>query len=181
MKSVRSLISVVLFLLCGVVRAAAQTDAAALIVSVVKPRMTVSITDDRGQLVEGRVANLSDRAVRVRFGEGIREVLFDRILRIEDPDRARDGALRGFGVGFVIGLVTGVAAVGDNHYRGGPGAGDVISIAVGMGLYGALFGAGIDALADNRHTLYQRGDPPQARVSPIIGRGVAGAAVSLRW
>ena len=44
-----------------------------------------------------------------------------------------------------------------------------------------LRGTGIDALFNNRRTLYERGGRLQARVSPVVGLGVRGAAVSVTW
>jgi len=139
----------------------------------VKPGLKVSVTDQRGGSVEGRVQEVSDRFVRLSVKGRPRDILIEEVVRIERPDSVKNGALIGFGVGATMGLV----ATAFDPQSGGL----LVSRTLGNGLISAGIGALIDAAIDSRRTLYQRGPGPQARLHPVIGRHVRGVAATVEW
>ena len=139
----------------------------------VKPGLKVSVTDQRGASVEGRVQEVSDRFVRLSVKGRVRDIPVEEVVRIERPDTVKNGALIGFGVGVSSGLV---AIAFDPH-----GGALAVSRTLGNGVVCAGIGALIDAAMDSRRTLYQRGPGPQTRLHPVIGRHVRGVAATVEW
>ena len=139
----------------------------------VKPGLKVSVVDDRGASVEGRVQEVSGRFVRLTVRGSSREIPVDEIVRIERPDTVKNGALIGLGIGMGMGLI---ATLSDP--RGGA---VMVSRVLGNGLVCAGIGALIDAAQDHRRTLYERGPQPRVRVQPVIGRQVRGVAAIVEW
>ena len=158
--------------------AAAQTSGDR-VPDVVKKGLTVSVIDDQGRQIDGRVESVSDEAIRVSLRKGIEEVTLDRIVRIERPDSLRNGALIGLGFGVASSaILVGFATQSDSDNIQWPA---VVLASVSNIVGYTLLGTGIDAIFNNRRTLYERGRRPQARLSPVVGRGVRGGAVSLTW
>jgi len=139
----------------------------------VKPGLKVSVMDQRGASVEGRVQEVSDRFVRLSVKGRVRDIPVEEVVRIERPDTVKNGAWVGFGVGVSSGLV---AIAFDPH-----GGAVAVSRTLGNGVVCAGIGALIDAAIDSRRTLYQRGPGPQTRVHPVIGRHVRGVAATVAW
>ncbi len=140
----------------------------------VKPGLAVSVVDDSGRRVDGRVVDISDDAIRVSVRKTIEQIPMDRVVRIDKTDSLKNGAL----VGLAIGLSWGVfAAASDGDIDGQ----FLLTATLANGLVWTAFGTGIDAMVDGRRTLYQRSVGVQARVSPLVGRGVRGAALSVSW
>jgi hypothetical protein len=154
------------------VSAAAQT-----IESAVKSGMHVAVVDDQGREIDGRVESVSDKALLVRVKKDRKEIPLDSIVRIEHPDRLKNGALTGLFVGIGLGFLGGFA---DDQGYGRQPVFAIVS-ALGNGVICAGLGTGIDAMINRRRTLYQRGGEPQTRVAPIVGRHAAGAALSFSW
>ena len=152
--------------------AAAQAER---IVEVVKPGQHVLIVDEQGRRIDGRVDVASPEAVRVLTGSGSEEVLADRIVRIDRPDTLRNGALTGLGVGLSLGVLS-VAM-----QPRGTEAKWLFASLVSNGVACTLLGTGIDALFDNRRTLYERGRRLQTRIAPVVGSGVRGATLAVTW
>jgi hypothetical protein len=157
--------------------AAVHSASAQTIQSVVKPGARIAIVDDDGREIEGRVDTVSDTSLVVRVKKQRQEIPFDSIVRIEHPDSVKNGALTGLVVGIGLGLLGGFA---DDQGKGRQPTFAIIS-SLGNGVICAGFGTAIDALFNHRRTLYQRGDGPHTRVTPIVGRHAAGAALSLTW
>jgi hypothetical protein len=141
----------------------------------VRTGLKVSIVDEHGRQIDGRVDGVSEGVIRLSRRGAIEEIALDRVVRIDEPDGLRNGALAGLGVGLSLGLLG--AAV---QTRGAE-AKWVLAGILYNGVAFTLLGTGIDAVFDNRRTLYERGGRIQTRVSPIVGRGVRGAAVSWTW
>ena len=139
----------------------------------VESGLKVSIVDDRGVNIEGRVQEVSDRFVRLAFKGGSREIPIEHIVRIERPDTVKNGAL----IGLAIGAGTGLIATVSDPQRGAV----LVSRVLGNGVVCAGLGALIDGLQDHRRTLYERGPRPQARLHPVIGRHVRGVAAVIAW
>ena len=139
--------------------------------------LKVTVTDDRGVMVDGRVEAVSDRAVRLAIKGGSKEIPIEQIVRIERPDGVKNGAIGGFGVGVALGTMAAITAV-SGGYRG---AGFAVGSIVGNGVVCAGIGALIDAAVDGRKTLYERGRRTDTRMAPVVGPGVRGVAVSVSW
>ena len=99
----------------------------------------------------------------------------DRIVRIDKPDSLKNGALIGLGVGVSLGVFGSAMQAPDIEAKW------VLASIASNGVACTLLGTGIDALVDSRRTLYQRSGGVRGRVSPIVGRGVRGAAMTLSW
>ncbi len=97
-------------------------------------------------------------------------------MRIEKPDGLKNGALIGLGVGLGFGVVGATLMHGE-----GAESGQVAAAIVSNALAWTLLGTGIDAVFNNRRTLYERGRHLQTRVAPVVGAGVRGAAVAVTW
>jgi hypothetical protein len=169
-------VSVVLALLALPSASFAQANASA-IPDLVRSGQRLSIVDDAGRQVEGRIRSITKDAIGVSFRGTTVDLPLERIVRIERPDGIRNGALIGLGFGVATGIVGGLC---DPQGRGRRAWFVPIS-ALGNGVIWMAFGTGIDALVNNRRTIYQRGEGPKARVTPGIGRGAGGAALSLTW
>ena len=162
-------LSLLAFLLPSSAAAAEQT-----IPATVKSGLKVAVVDDVGGSVEGRVQEVSDRFVRLavewRHPGHPRS---KTVVRIEQPDTVKNGALIGLGIGVTMGLIAMPSgSAGRRRVRlahGGkrrdlrrPGCTD-------------RWGTG------RRRTLYERGPRPQARLHPVIGRHVRGVAATVEW
>jgi hypothetical protein len=176
---------VVCFLLCaGGTRGEAQEVASSFdeLAVLVKPGDKITVVDVTGTETKGRIGKLShDVLILVTSG---------RLRQLGDVDvatisRRRDDSLvNGAIIGAVAGAAYFVTAAMLLHDSDG---GDVIiptAIAGGVlfaGM-GAAAGVGIDALIAGRHVIYQK---PVGRarvsVSPIVGDGRRGAAVTVKF
>ena len=155
--------------------AVAQTTGAR-VADVVTTGMKVSVVDDDGRRIEGRVLEHSQESLRLSLNGSSQEIPIDRIVRIDKPDSLKNGALAGLGVGLAIGTFGAVLSSSGNIEPEWMLAGIVYQTVAWT-----LLGTGIDAMFNNRRTLYERGGRLQARVSPVVGRGVRGAAISVSW
>ena len=155
--------------------AVAQT-AGTRLADAVTTGMRVSVVNDDGRRVEGRVLEHSQESLWLSLDGSSQEIPIDRIVRIDKPDSLKNGALAGLGVGLAIGTFGAVLSSSGNIEPEWVLAGITYN-AVAF----TLLGTGIDAMFNNRRTLYERGGRFQARVSPVVGRGVRGAALSVTW
>ena len=171
----RSLPAVVVVAILVAPSLAAAQAAVDWLPSDVIPGKTVSVVEDDGRKVEGRVQEVSERGLRLTRRGTTEEISFDRIVRIDKPDGVKNGALVGLGVGLALGVFT-VAMQPEGSQPQWVLAGVVYnSVAF------TLLGTGIDAMVDTRRTLYERGRRPQARLAPVVGHGTRGAVLSLTW
>ncbi|MEO5741259.1 MAG: hypothetical protein ABIS29_11755 [Vicinamibacterales bacterium] len=141
----------------------------------IKPGDTLTITDDHGQRLRGKLVDLSASSL-VLVASGTRRLFQDtEVSTIEKrgADSLKNGALIGLSIGAglfgpVIGAVTGdwgLAAAGALFYGG-----------IGMGI-----GAGGDALIEGPRVIYAAA--PSARrtvnVAPILSRSRKGVLLSI--
>ena len=144
---------------------------------VVKTGQRVSIIDDEGRQIDGRVEGTSAESIRVALRKGTQEIPVDRIVRIDRPDSLRNGAYIGLGFGTATSaIMAGFATQAEN-----PQWGIVVATCAYNVVAYTLLGTGIDAMFNNRRTLFERGPGVKARLSPVVGRGVRGGAISLTW
>ena len=131
---------------------------------VVKTGQRVSIIDDEGRQVDGRVEGTSEEAIRVALRKGTQEIPVARIVRIDRPDSLRNGTYIGLGIGLATStILVGFATQADNPQWGVVAA----SCAYNVVAY-TLLGTGIDAMFNNRRTLFERGRG--AHGPPLPGR-----------
>ena len=155
--------------------AVAQTSGTRL-ADAVATGMKVSVVNDDGRRIEGRVLEHSQESLWLSLNGSSQEIPIDRIVRIDKPDSLKNGALVGLGIGLAVGTFGAVLSSNLKHRTGLDARGHCVPTVAWT-----LLGTGIDAMFNNRRTLYERGGRLQARVSPVVGRGVRGAAVSLAW
>jgi hypothetical protein len=124
----------------------------------------VTIADDRGLQLEGRIGALEPDRLTLISRRLRTEVAYDRIVRIDRPhDGLGNGALWGLGVGAALGFAlvldeefsecdsSGFLSCGDPH----PAAYALVPAIIG-GL-GAAIGVGVDALIRREPNIYRRG------------------------
>jgi hypothetical protein len=147
----------------------------------VKPGDTLTVVDDSGQRVEGKVSSLSASALSLTVSGKPRQFLSTDIDTIEKrgPDSLKNGALIGLAIGGGIGAagMIALAATADN-----PGA----FVAVGLLMYGGIgagIGSGVDALIEGRRVIYARSGSAGSTltVAPLLGKTRKGMRVSLRF
>jgi hypothetical protein len=144
--------ALLLLILASPPPAVAQTIGERIPVAV-KTGLRVSIIDDQGRKIEGRVDAVSEHGIRLRMRGGSEEIPVDRIVRIDGPDSLRNGALIGLGLGLATGVAGGAL---DPQWRDHRGTFMLVSV-IGNGVIWSALGTGIDAIFDNRRTLYERG------------------------
>lgn len=154
----------------------------------IKQGQKVSITDDRGQEVRGKIGAITADGVTIVADGKSTDLPYDRILRVDRPyDSLANGALYGLGVGAALGLGL-IVSEDQNHcgpeggfYCGDPTADNYVGATLLFAGLGTAVGVGIDALIHRDREIYRRGGGAVASVAPVIGRGVRGAAVSVTW
>jgi hypothetical protein len=147
----------------------------------VKPGDTLTVVDDSGQRVEGKVASLSASALSLTVSGTPRQFLNTDVNSIEKrgPDSLKNGALIGLAVGGGLGAVAMLALIATDDNPG--------PIAfVGALMYGGIgagIGVGFDALIEGRRVIYARSGSARSAltVAPLLGRTRKGARVSLRF
>lgn len=119
---------------------------------------------DSGEVVRGRLVELSPDSLVLLTPDNRRVTTpIDRVLRIEaHGDSLKNGAAIGAGV------MAGLAALGCGL---SDGSAFCLRAAVVNTAFGALIGAGIDALNGGRSTLYKKEAPPKS----------VGVSFKMRW
>jgi ribosomal protein L30/L7E len=169
--------------LCAV-PALAQTDTP--LARLVERGQTVEVRDDDGREVRGRIRAVSAATMTLEGADDVFEIPVAKITRIARPaDSLADGALIGFSAGAVFGLLGSTVGTSDcDAYYYGPcpeGAGFVVGSTLVFGAIGAGIGVGVDALIHRGRVIYRRDAGRQTRVTPVVGKGVAGAMASISW
>jgi hypothetical protein len=117
---------------------------------------TVAVTDTAGRTVRGPIVDLSSTGLVVLVAGSRRSFGHDEILRIRKrgPDRLRNGALWGLGIGAAVGWFLAAQGAGaDSGYADEAAA--FAPILIGAAL-GSGVGAGVDALFDGQQVIYAR-------------------------
>lgn len=130
------------------------------------------LTTASGERVEGTAGQVTGDAVVVATPAGIRTVPHADIVKVQKRDSLWTGPAYGAGAGLVLGLL--VLADDDTCPDSSAACRDEAgAVAVGMAMYGALIGWGIDALIKNRTTIFER----QAGRGTNVSIGFSGRAV----
>ena len=163
----------------------AYAQPSSLLGEVVRKGQTVEVIDDEGREITGKVSLVSQAALHLVSDGTATEIPFARITQIARPtDSLANGALIGLAAGAAFGVLGATVGTGDCDDYFGPcfeGPRYVIGSALIFGAIGAGIGVGIDALVRHNRIVYRRDAKLTARVVPIVGRGRAGAAMTLRW
>ncbi len=147
----------------------------------VKAGDTLTVTDQAGQRVRGKVVSLSNSVLNLTVSGTPRQFLSTDVNTIakRGPDSLKNGALIGLAIGGGIGTVGMLAlvAMDDN-----PGALAIVGALIYGGI-GAGIGTGFDALIEGDRTIFARSRSAGATftIAPILSRDRKGARVSLRF
>jgi hypothetical protein len=160
-------------------------SAATEIRAAVKEGETVTVLDDRGQKVKGRLLDVRDDALTIEVHHQPRDAPYTSIVRIDRTDSKKNGALIGLGVGAGFGI----AALAGSSCEPGPGAilcgqpdsGNYIATALFFGGIGAALGTGIDAVIRGTRTLYRRPGTASLHVRPVIDARILAGAATVSW
>jgi hypothetical protein len=147
----------------------------------VKPGDKLTVVDDSGQRVEGKVSSLSASALSLTVSGATRQFLSTEVNSIEKrgPDSLKNGALIGLAIGAGIGAA-GMIALAATADDPGP------FIAVGVLMYGGIgagIGTGFDALIEGRRVIYAKSGSAGSTVTvaPMFTGSRKGVRVSLRF
>jgi hypothetical protein len=177
-RSVRRRIA--LFAVLMLVPAAAQAQAPAPatsfaeLASRLKTGETVSVTDNAGRVVKGRVQQVSDTILVLGTDQGDLSLAATDVQRIVRPRHpVRKGALIGLGVGFPLGALACVFCDAGEHVRNGFAVGSL-----GMGI-----GAALGAAFPKKRVVFERTvtGRPRAAMSPMLSPRGAGVLLQFRW
>jgi hypothetical protein len=172
-------------LLCaGGTRVGAQSAASSFeqLAVQVKPGDKITVVDATGSEASGRIGSLSRDILTLTTPAGRRDLGEVDVVEIR---QRRDDSLKN---GAIIGAVAGTA-----YYvsmaallRDSDGGDVIIGTAIAGGVLfagmGAAAGLGIDALITHKRVIYRKsGGDTRIRVSPLIGRGSRGAAVTFKF
>ena len=142
---------------------------------------TVSVLDDSGVEVTGRLVRLDTSTIVVRVDDAERQFEASRVRRI---DRRGDSLGNGLIIGAIVGAAVGAFTYGladcpgDN--RSGPCPRARTAMFLGTtGTYAAL-GAGIDALVAGRTTVYEAGPTASPSAQAPVARATA-LSLRLTW
>lgn len=160
----------------------AQTEGP-IVSALVKRGQTVDVIDDQGHETRGKIRTLSSTILTLDRNGTSTEIPFERIAQIARPtDGLANGALIGLGAGAAFGLLASTAGTDDcDYYFDTCGPRWVVGSTLVFGGLGVAIGVGVDALIHRDRVIYRRGAARQTRVAPVLGRGVAGAVVSVNW
>jgi hypothetical protein len=149
----------------------------------VKAGDKITVVDSAGSEAEGRIGLLTRDRLTLLTPAGPRDLSESDVAQIRQRrgDSLQNGAIIGAAAGAGYGLA--MLALATQMSDGG----DLIpsTVVTGMVLFtglGAAAGAGIDALITRRQVIY-RARPGESRlsVSPVLGAGRRGAAVTVRF
>ena len=177
--------AVILLLCIGGTRVEAQGVASSFdqLTVLVKPGDKITVVDLAGRQVEGQIGMLSrDRLTLVTWA-GLREVGEADVAQIRQRrgDSLQNGAIIGGAAGAGYGLALLALAMSMDDGGGPIPVGVVTGMVVFTGM-GAAAGAGIDALITHRQVIYRKpSGENRFSVSPLLGRGRRGAAVTMKF
>jgi hypothetical protein len=139
----------------------------------------VYVTDTAGTTTAGSLTAVTDAALEVKVGRGIRSLAASDVRRIQmrQPDSALDGALFGAGAGALPGIYWLVA---DPNECTGLCPEEWAAIA-----FGAVVGGLIDRAITRKVTVYEAGVPRSSTrrllIGPLGGRQRSGVQLAFRF
>lgn len=147
----------------------------------VRPGETVTIVDDSGAVVRGRITTLSPSQIVLDTGGGARawREADVRTIRQRRGDPLGNGAVIGLGVGAGLGLTAGLLLREEVDEVGWVAMATVI-----YGGLGAAVGVGVDALVTRELVIFEGGGGApraQLRITPLLTAHARGVSVALRF
>jgi hypothetical protein len=125
--------------------------------------MKLTVVDNSGTAVMGRLSELSCDTVAITLG--------NRILRFRQPDVARiqrrvpDSLMNGILIGVAIGVAPVVVIAVAEEAGGEPCSGQCTRAVLMWGVIGAAIGATVDAAVRENRTIYL---PPASSLRPVF-------------
>lgn len=163
-------------------QAQAPSPAFAELASLLKTGETVSVTDNAGRIVKGRVQQVSDTILELRSNQGDLSLAAPDVQRIARPlHRVRNAALIGLAAGFVGGAVL-AGSTRDDFVNFSNPAG-VLLLGGFFGSIGMGIGAAVGAALPGERVVYERTVTGRARATmePMLPRGGAGVLMQISW
>src|SRR5262245_60347776 len=146
----------------------------------VKPGDRVTVVDETGAKITGRISELDASTLSIAAAAGPRRFTEDDVMVVRQrrADPLKNGARIGAAVGAGMGLITELSCGGNDEYCGQAGW-----VTLGSTLWGLGVGVFTDALLKTPTAVFRRGPRTMSgwTVSPIVDRGATGARVALRW
>lgn len=152
-----------------------------------KTNATVSVTDDSGRKVQGKLVDLTPSTVTIleKGAAGTFERRTYEQTAVQQLNAVRGsagkGAKAGLGIGAAIGLIAGLAGCGD---CGDQTLGFAIGAAIGFGGIGAGVGAMVGSSIPREQLLYRAPLPPATAafaLRPFVSAQGTGVAATLRF
>ena len=137
---------------------------------------SITVTDDGGRVLQGRIVDLSSSTLSLQAGGLRRELNGGDVSVIRR--RHRDSLKNGAGIGFAAGAAVAVGLLA--RYGGLHHSGVTLFYSSLFGAAGAGIGVGLDALHEDSQVIYSA-TPSNQRlaVSPLVSRDSGGLSVSL--
>jgi hypothetical protein len=147
----------------------------------VRDGQEVRVTMRAGEKRSGRFVSLSPSELVIIRADKREQVPLADVRLIETVSHnARRGVLIGLLGG--VGMALAVCAADDNFCGDDAGAHGLALLYGGIGAgIGAGVGAMVNAATANRHVVFESQPRPAAHLTPILGNGQTGAALTLRW
>ena len=149
----------------------------------VKAGDTISVTDNAGRELTGKIAELSSTSLALLVGGQRHDLPAAEVntIRQRRGDPLANGAKWGFGIGATLGLLGGLAVANESDDDS-----DAAFVVFGTLFYagvGAGIGAGLDALIASRQVIYARRSSASARLTlkPFATRRRQGAMVAIAF
>ena len=159
----------------------AERPASGVAQAAMRDGQQVRVTMRAGDKRSGRFVSLSPSELVMTRGGQREQVPLAGVRRIETVSHhARTGLLIGLlgGVGMALAV-----CVADDNFCGDDAP--FAAVALVYGGIGGGIGAGVGAMANaataDRHLVFEGQPTPAAQLTPILGKGKAGAAFTLRW
>ena len=149
------------------------------VVWLVQPGDTLTVTDNAGVRVRGKLVQMSPTSLVLDVSRTLRQFQESDIHEIKRRgDSLKNGALIGFAIGGAFAAYAVTAQLPSDDYNGD----EYIAFVPLLGGIGAAIGVGIDALIRGDRVLYARpqASQPSVSVAPIVRRGQKGVLMSVR-
>jgi hypothetical protein len=176
------------FLLPASARAQAPVASFDQLSTRLKPGDRVWVTDAKGHEVEGRIQSLSAEALKLDAGGSRTFAAHDvSLIRDQQRDSLKNGALIGLGAGGALALTWCLSAAADDSPDVSAGV-ECTEGAIAFAGLGTLFGLAIDAsMPGKMRVAYKAPGPASApgharlSIAPIVTRRTTGLAVSFAF
>jgi hypothetical protein len=146
----------------------------------VRPGDVITVIDDNGTKLRGRLTGLSSSSLQLDTGNGPRTFEQSKVqtIRQRRGDSLANGAWAGLGIGMAIPAIA-LILLRDECYCT---AAEVAAVIGAYGGLGAGIGVGVDALIRGTKTIYSApAAPNRVFLTPLLTRGGSGMSVTVRF